>query len=223
MENTEFISLKNIQKSYAGRTVLKDINLNIASNDFITIKGKSGAGKSTLLNIIALFEFADWGRYELDGVNILKKKKIHNHIRNEKIGFVFQAYNLLFNMTVKENVLLPIVYSKQKIEQAQTNQRFYELVDILDIAHLENEHINHLSGGEKQRVALARGLIMNPKLLIADEPTGNLDKECSKTVIELMKKINSLGTAVLIVTHDENIANYGSKKYYLNEGVLHNV
>lgn len=223
MANTSFISIKNIKKSYSSRTILENVNLEIDKDDFITIKGKSGAGKSTLLNIIALFEFADEGKYEFNGIDLLKKKRMHSHIRNEQIGFVFQAYNLLSNITVKDNIMLPVVYSRRNIIKSHIEQRIIELVEILDISHLLNQNVNNLSGGEKQRVAIARGLVMNPQLLIADEPTGNLDKESAQIVINLMKKINCLGTAVLIVTHNDYIAGYGKKKYYLERGLLQNV
>ncbi|MEG1560565.1 MAG: ABC transporter ATP-binding protein [Clostridia bacterium] len=203
--------LIGIRKIY-DRPILEDINLSLASESYISIVGKSGSGKSTLMNILGLIEHFDGGSYLFDGVNI-ENKKDFSRLRLEKIGFIFQSYNLISTLTCRENILLPCLYARKTPDISY-------LSSILDIKMLLDTNVNVLSGGEKQRVAIARALILDPPLLIADEPTGNLDEENKFSVMSLLKKINAEGHAIIVITHDKGIASEAKQKYELKDGVL---
>lgn len=206
------IKLQKIKKSYSN-PVLLDVNLEINSNSFAAIIGKSGAGKSTLMNILGLIESFDEGKYLFDGVDI-DCKKDYSDLRLKKIGFIFQNYNLISTMTCRENILLPTIYCDE------SNADLDALACKLDIKKLLDTPVNVLSGGEKQRVAIARALILKPKVIIADEPTGNLDEMNKKIVLDLLSRINKNGCAVIIVTHDLTVAEYADKVYELRQGIL---
>lgn len=207
------ISLNGIQKSYA-KPVLTSINLEITNESYIAIVGKSGSGKSTLLNILGLVESFDDGAYLFNGVSI-RNSHDYSKLRLEKIGFIFQNYNLIPTLSCKENIMLPTLYSNKE------TMDFNEIVDLLKIGHLLNTPVNVLSGGEKQRVAIARALILNPQLILADEPTGNLDEENKNTVLELLKKEHFKGRAVVLITHDYSVAKKMDCIYELEGGQLH--
>jgi len=182
------LRLEHVRKSYL-RPVLTDINLQVTNDSYITIVGKSGSGKSTLLNILGLVEGYDSGSYTFNGT------KIHNgvdyaRLRLENIGFIFQSYNLISTMSCKENILLPTMYNKRKQVQS-----FDELVDLLDIGPLLDQRVNTLSGGEKQRVAIARSLILDPCLILADEPTGNLDPKNRDIILNMLQHENKKAVA----------------------------
>lgn len=207
------IELKNITKAY-DRPVLKDINLMINNDSYITIVGKSGSGKSTLMNILGLIEAYDDGVYTFNGEKI-RKGKDYSTIRSESIGFIFQSYNLIPTMTCMENIVLPLQYSKKQIDE------FDNVIDLLKIRDLLQKPVVYLSGGERQRVAIARALILNPSLIIADEPTGNLDSGNRDIVLEILANENRKGRAIVMITHDTEIAMNAKNVYTLEEGVLH--
>ena len=207
-----YIELNNIKKSY-NKPVLTDINLKMDNDSFVAILGKSGSGKSTLMNILGLIEDYDEGRYVFNDT-LIRNCKDYNKIRNEKIGFIFQSYNLISTLTCKENILLPLLYSDKK------ETKLYDLAEELDIAELLEKRVAVLSGGEKQRVAIARALILNPSLIIADEPTGNLDAANTDIVLDLLDKQHKNGRAIVMITHSESVANRAKKKYVLKNGVL---
>lgn len=207
------IELKNITKAY-DRPVLKDINLTINNDSYITIVGKSGSGKSTLMNILGLIEEYDDGVYTFNGEKI-RKGKDYSTIRSESIGFIFQSYNLIPTMTCMENIVLPLQYSKKPIEE------FDNVINLLKIRDLLQKPVVYLSGGERQRVAIARALILNPSLIIADEPTGNLDSGNRDVVLEILANENRKGRAIVMITHDTEIAMNAKNVYTLEEGVLH--
>jgi len=197
------ISLRNICKSYGGKLILKNVNIEINEGEFISIIGNSGVGKSTLLNIIGLLETIDDGDYYLNGKKIVNTK-ISNYYkyRSNYFGFIFQLFYLIPNLTVKDNILLPIIYSNKKI----TNVKINDLAINLQINHLLNEHVDYLSGGEKQRVAIARALINEPKIILCDEPTGNLDETNTEEVMKILKNEAKKGKTIILVTHDLRIA-----------------
>ena len=207
------LRLEHVRKSYL-RPVLTDINLHVTNDSYITIVGKSGSGKSTLLNILGLVEGYDSGSYTFNGT------RIHNgvdyaRLRLENIGFIFQSYNLISTMSCKENILLPTMYNKRKQVQS-----FDELVELLDIGPLLNQRVNTLSGGEKQRVAIARSLILDPCLILADEPTGNLDPKNRDIILNMLQHENEKGRGILLITHDEAIAAQAKTKLTLLGGKL---
>lgn len=206
------IELRNIRKSY-DKPVLTDINLKINNDSYVTIVGKSGSGKSTLMNILGLIEDYDAGTYIFNDI-VIRNNRDYHKIRNEKIGFIFQSYNLIPSLTCKENILLPLQYSDTK------NVDLDELVELLDIAHLLDKRVVVLSGGEKQRVAIARSLILNPSLIIADEPTGNLDGINTDIVLDLLDKQHQKGRAIVMITHSESVAKRAKVTYRLENGVL---
>ncbi|MDD2269260.1 MAG: ABC transporter ATP-binding protein [Eubacteriales bacterium] len=206
------IDLKDIKKSYT-RTVLSAVNLHIDNNSYIAITGKSGSGKSTLMNILGLVEHFDEGTYIFNDTEINKKKDFSN-FRLNSIGFIFQSFNLIPTLTCMENILLPTLYTDKESSILEP------LVSLLDIKPLLDTTINVLSGGEKQRVAIARALILNPQLIIADEPTGNLDEENKNIVLNLLDHEHRKGRAVVVITHDMEVAKRSSLIYELKDGVL---
>ena len=215
------IDVTNLRKSYDGeKYILDGINIKLYDGDMVIIEGKSGAGKSTLMNILGLLDEYDAGRIVIDGVLIEKSnRKQHLMLRGEKIGFVFQAYHLIENISVKENILLPFVYTQKSVDQ-EILCRLKTIAEELGITELLKKKANLLSGGEKQRVAIARAIIKDPKIIIADEPTGNLDVENTDTVINTFCKLKEKGKIIIIVTHDISIAKRQYKKYSLKEGKL---
>lgn len=207
------IRLSHIQKSYT-RPVLTDINLEITQGSYITIVGASGSGKSTLLNILGLVEGADGGEFLFNGTKILGNRG-YSQLRKENIGFLFQSYNLLPTLSCQENILLPTLYKKMDV-----SRRFRQLVEVLDIGHLLHQRVNTLSGGEKQRVAFARSLILDPCLLLADEPTGNLDTENTVQVMELLRRANRDGQTIVMITHNPDLALQADRVMTIRDGRL---
>jgi ABC-type lipoprotein export system ATPase subunit len=197
----ELSDIKKIYKTGDENTVaLGGVNLKIKNGEFVAIMGPSGSGKSTLMHIIGLLDKPTSGKYLLDGKNVSRiSKNGQSTIRNQKIGFVFQQFNLLPRTTVLENVLLPITYGKTDDAVAKAK----ELIKEVGLEARINHKSNQLSGGQIQRVAIARALIMGPSIILADEPTGNLDSKTSKEIIDVLKKINKKGATIILITHEE--------------------
>lgn len=215
------LELKNICKSFNQgefkNSVLKNINLIVKQGDFISIMGPSGSGKSTLINILGLLDSEFRGEYKLNG-EIIKSLNEDQHatLRNNDIGFVFQQFHLIDEYTVRENILLSFLYSEKK-----ANIKYIEgLVEDLGLVDKLNEYPNNLSGGQKQRVALIRALAHKPKFLIADEPTGALDEESRDEILQILQNLNNSGTTIIIVTHDEFVANCSKTRYKMRNGHL---
>ena len=217
------IQIKDLHKSYkmgsSSLHVLKGINLTVEEGELVAIMGSSGSGKSTLLNIIGMLDLLDDGSYELDNVLIkdLDETKAAKY-RNKFRGFIFQSFNLINYKTAVENVSLPLYYQGMKrAERQEKALKYLTSVGLLDWAtHLPSE----LSGGQKQRVAIARAMASEPKLLLADEPTGALDTQTSNEVMDLIQKINQEGKTILVVTHEEDIAQMCKRIIRLKDGVI---
>ena len=217
------LKIDKLHKSYkmgdSSLHVLKGINLNVNKAEMVAIMGSSGSGKSTLLNIIGILDELDSGEYTLDGIEIkdLTEKKAAQY-RNKFLGFVFQSFNLINFKNALENVALPLYYQGLKRKERQEKAMFHlEKVGLADWAkHLPNE----LSGGQKQRVAIARALAAEPKLLLADEPTGALDSATSREIIQFLQQLNDEGKTILMVTHEEDIANMCKRIVRLKDGVI---
>lgn len=211
------IEMTNICKSFGNRKILDNISLTINHGDFVAITGKSGSGKSTFVNILGLLDHNFSGEYTFNGnlISDLSENKLAD-FRNKNIGFIFQLYNLIHGYTVKENILLPMIYGRKKVNR----EHYSSIIEKLDIAHLEQADVINLSGGEKQRVGICRALINNPDILIADEPTGNLDGENKQKVFQILKQLNMEGTTIVMVTHDIELAKKCQKMIYLENGVF---
>lgn len=215
------ISLKQIEKTYYGQgvetRVLKNLELEIRQGEFVCIYGSSGSGKSTLLNIIGLLDEATSGTYELDGVDVnALGEREKARIRNQKLGFVFQAYHLIPELNALENIVLPLGYAG--VNGAERKRVGNRLLEEFEMAELKNKYISQMSGGEQQRIAIMRAMANQPKILLADEPTGNLDSENSEIVMGLLRRLNQRGTTVVMVTHDTALAQYGSRVIHVEDG-----
>ena len=216
------LEIKNISKTYSRQGkdffAVKDVNLNISDGDFIHIIGRSGSGKSTFLNIVAGLLSADKGSLSLDGTNYMElPDEEKSKFRNKNIGFIPQSPALLSYLNVLENIRLPYdMYEKDGDSEGKARYFLNEL----GLEHLAKSYPKELSGGELRRIIIARALMTEPKILIADEPTSDLDIEATKEVMDLLKKINEKGTTVLVVTHELDTLKYGKKVYTMSEGIL---
>ncbi len=217
------IICRNLEKSYFGKgvetKVLKGVDLTIDCGEFVCIYGKSGSGKSTLLNILGLLDEETGGTYKLDGMDVrnLSKKECAG-IRNRKMGFVFQSYHLIPELNALENIAVPLGYAgKRSKERKKAAQR---LLGEFGMEKLEKKYISQMSGGEQQRIAIARAIANAPEILFADEPTGNLDQENSRVVMELLQKLNRNGMTVVMVTHDTAITKYGTRVIHVEDGKI---
>ena len=218
------IKIKNLTKSYstfAGEVaVLRGIDLEVQSGEFLAIMGASGSGKSTLMNILGCLDSPSGGIYELNGVNVqnLNKNALAS-FRNHIIGFVFQGFNLLQRMTLVDNIALPLVYAG--IPREQRNERANAMLIKVGLEGYGTYRPNQISGGQQQRVAIARALINHPKLILADEPTGNLDTKTSQEIMELFSELNiSDGITVILVTHEPDIAQYARHIIHVKDGQI---
>ena len=215
------IELKLIDKSYGNQKILDKISLNIKKGEFISIVGPSGAGKTTLLNIIGTiedFDKSEKSKFLINSQDITKlSDKDLSKFRNDNIGFVFQFHQLLPELTVKENILLPTMIKGD--EKDSSDKYFIELISILGIDGILNKYPNSISGGERQRAAVARAMINKPSILLADEPTGNLDSKNEEEIISLFKKVNKdLGVTIVLVTHNLNFSKLADKCFTLKDG-----
>ncbi|OYZ24348.1 MAG: ATP-binding protein [Bdellovibrio sp. 28-41-41] len=198
--------------------VLHALDIDIQNGEFVSISGKSGSGKSTLLYIISTLDLPSMGTVEIDGKNIAKMTSDEVHaFRNHKVGFIFQFHYLLPELTAIENILLPARNLNCMDEKMSTAK---ELLERLGVSNKENSYPAQMSGGEQQRIAIARALILSPKYIFADEPTGNLDTENAEIVMNLLKQVNATGTTVCLVTHDPDFAAMASREIYLKDGRL---
>ncbi len=215
--------LKDIRKSYTmGDTrlqVLKGIDLTIEEGELVSIMGSSGSGKSTLLNIIGILDQYDSGEYRLDNTLIKNLSETKAAIyRNKLLGFVFQSFNLISFKSALENVALPLYY--QKVSRRKRNQLAMEYLEKVGLGDRADHLPSELSGGQKQRVAIARALIAQPKIILADEPTGALDSKTSYEVMDLLKEVNNSGMTVIIVTHEHDIAEMTNRIIHLRDGLI---
>ena len=221
----EILKLENVEKKYSGGVeelhIINDLTFSVEEGEFISILGRSGSGKSTLLNIMGLLDKVDGGKISIDGQEVDKlSEEERDRIKNQMIGFVFQFHYLLPEFTALENVMLPALLNNFS-ERAEVEKRAKELLDKVGLSARENHKPSQLSGGEKQRVAIARALINSPKILLADEPTGNLDEETSEMIFKILKDINkNEKQTIIVVTHSKDLAKISDKQLYLKKGIL---
>lgn len=200
--------------------VLDNVSIKVNKGDFIAILGPSGSGKSTLMNILGCLDTPTAGQYYLDGVDVLKASDNElADMRNQKIGFIFQKFNLLPRLTAEQNVMLPLLYRGMAEEAARQLAR--EKLTILGLGDRLQHRPNELSGGQQQRVAIARAIVGSPQLLLADEPTGNLDSKSSGDAMEIFKELNRRGNTIVIITHDIEVAEQVKKIVYLRDGKIY--
>ena len=217
------ININNISKLYNlgsnSFLALDKINLNINTGDFISIMGSSGSGKSTLMNIIGCLDVPSSGDYELNKDNISKLSSNELAIiRNKKIGFVFQSFNLLPRLNALENVMLPLLYSGKSSDERK--DLAFSALNSVGLKERTTHRPNQLSGGQQQRVSIARAIVGNPKLILADEPTGALDSKTSLEIMDIMKTLNKKGITIVLVTHENDIAKYGNRIIHMKDGKI---
>jgi len=223
LKQTPIVEVNNLVKRYLINNMiikaLDDINLSIKQGDMVSIVGKSGSGKSTLMHLIGALDRPTSGTIKIDGGDISKIDDISlAKIRNKKIGFVFQQFNLLPRISTLENVLLPLKYSD--IKKSNWDRIGKDILEKVDLSDRMQNKPNELSGGQQQRVAIARALVNNPNLILADEPTGNLDSKTGKSILNLFKKLNKEGKTVILVTHDNDIAKQTNTSFKIKDGKL---
>jgi ABC-type lipoprotein export system ATPase subunit len=222
----ELIELKDICRTYhlgeVAVPVLRGISLNVASGELVALMGASGSGKSTLMNLLGCLDHPTSGEYWLEGQEISRlTAKERARLRNRTIGFVFQSFNLLPRTTALENVMMPLTYSKENLTEQQKKMRATELLRKVGLADRINHQQSQLSGGEQQRVAIARALVNHPRILLADEPTGNLDSHTSEEILQMFQHLNSVdGITIILVTHDPAVAQWAQRTIRIKDGLL---
>jgi putative ABC transport system ATP-binding protein len=217
------IRTENICKSYwMGKNelkVLKNVSFEIKQKEFVSIAGPSGSGKSTLMNIIGCLDIPTSGKYYLDGIDVSKMVASEQaEIRNKKIGFVFQSFNLLPKLTALENVMLPLIY--RRVSEKEQRERARMALERVGLDDRRLHRPNELSGGQQQRVAIARAIAGNPPIILADEPTGNLDSRSGIEIMEILKNLNSKGTTLIMITHDEKNAQESDRIVTIMDGII---
>ena len=227
MNNGAIVSLIDVHKTYRTGEMevlaVRGVSLEIKRAEFVALMGASGSGKSTLMNILGCLDRPTTGHYILDGADVsgLDRDQLAD-IRNRKIGFVFQNFNLLARTSARENVELPLVYSAQHLTNAELRERADRVLASVGLAGREDHHPSQLSGGQQQRVAIARALINEPEVLLADEPTGNLDSRTSVEIMAIFQQLNVRGITVVMVTHESDIAAYAKRNVMMRDGVILN-
>ena len=217
------IELKEIHKVYRTGEVdvhaVRGVSLNILPGEFVAIMGSSGSGKSTLMNMIGCLDRPTGGTYLLDGIDVSTLDRDRRAvIRNDKIGFIFQGFNLLSRTTAQENVEMPMLYNHRRVPAAEQRQRARSCLDLVGLGPRADHKPNQLSGGQQQRVAIARSLVNQPSLLLADEPTGNLDSQTSIEIMGVFQKLNESGITIVMVTHELDVARYTKRMVILRDG-----
>lgn len=223
MQEMSVIELKQIKKTYQmGKELvhaLRQIDLSIDTNEYVALMGPSGSGKSTLMNIIGCLDTPTSGEYFLADENVSTMSGDDlAHIRNKKIGFVFQTFNLLPRLSALDNVALPLIYSG--LNKAIRTEKAEQALRIVGLEDRMTHKPNELSGGQRQRVAIARALVNNPAIILADEPTGNLDSKTSIEIMEIFNKLHESGNTIILVTHEHDIAEYAKRKIHLLDGLI---
>jgi len=225
VQTNPVIKLDEIHKVYHTGEVdvhaVRGITLNIFPGEFVAIMGSSGSGKSTLMNMIGGLDRPTDGKYLLDGIDIstLNRDTLAD-VRNEKIGFVFQGFNLLSRTSARENVEMPMLYHRHRIPALEQHKRAMSSLELVGLGQRADHHPNQLSGGQQQRVAIARALVNQPTLLLADEPTGNLDTQTSIEIMGVFQKLNDQGITIVMVTHELDIARYTKRMVILRDGKI---
>lgn len=217
------ITLKNICKTYNNGKIqinaLKNINLTVEKGEFLSIVGTSGSGKSTLMNIIGCLDIADSGSYHLLDKDVVKlSEKALSEIRRKNIGFVFQKFNLISTLNTFENVSLPLMYAN--ISKKEREKRVKTVLESVGLINRIDHKPNELSGGQQQRVAIARAIVTEPEILLADEPTGNLDSKSAEQIMQLLCDLNQKGVSIVLITHDDKIASYSTRKVTVKDGSI---
>ena len=219
------VKIEDLHKIYDSGEVpvhaVRGVSLDIQTKEFVALMGASGSGKSTLMNMLGCLDRPTRGRYLLDGVDVsgLEKNELAD-IRNQKLGFVFQGFNLLSRTTALENVELPCLYGEHRMSSKKMRERAMHCLDIVGLSNRADHMPNQLSGGQQQRVAIARALVNEPQLLLADEPTGNLDSRTSIEVMGVFQKLNDQGITIVMVTHELDVARYCKRYLILRDGVV---
>ncbi|MEI8107832.1 MAG: ABC transporter ATP-binding protein [Verrucomicrobiota bacterium] len=219
------IRFESLSKTYRSGDVdvraVRDVSFTVEAGEFVAIMGASGSGKSTIMNILGCLDQPTEGRYRLDGIDVSRLgRDALADIRNQKIGFVFQNFNLLARTSARENVELPLIYARPQRTVAEVRDRALESLRAVGLSERAEHHPNQLSGGQQQRVAIARALVNRPALLLADEPTGNLDTRTSVEIIETFQGLNDRGMTIVMVTHEADIARYTKRNIVMRDGVI---
>ena len=219
------IQLRSIAKTYRTGEVeihaVRSVTLEIKKGEFVAIMGSSGSGKSTLMNMIGALDRPTGGKYLLDGIDVstLNRDELAD-VRNQKIGFVFQGFNLLSRTTALENVEMPMQYNRHRIPAHEQSERAFASLELVGLGQRADHHPNQLSGGQQQRVAIARALVNRPTLLLADEPTGNLDTQTSIEIMGVFQKLNDRGITIVMVTHELDVAKFCKRMVILRDGKI---
>jgi len=225
MQKQKLIEAKNLSKTYRMEGVetkaLQQATFSIDEGEFVAIMGPSGSGKSTLMQILGFLDKQTGGEYLFQGKDVEKYTDDElSEVRNREVGFVFQAFNLLPRTTVYENVELPLLYNTQKLSKEENDSRIDQALKSVKLDHRADHKSNQISGGQKQRVAIARALVNDPKIIFADEPTGNLDSKSGEMIMDIFRKLNKEGKTIILITHEDSIAKYAKRIIRVEDGKI---